>query len=84
MRDRIADDSFALPEDKPLTLASYSAGEVIRAFVEPIAVGDRPSDMPIFLEPDRYVPCPLEATYQASWNLFPRALKAPLEGDSVP
>jgi hypothetical protein len=77
--DRIADESFKLPADKPLTLAAYSAGDVIRAFVEPVGVGDRLPDMPIFLEPDRYGPCPLETTYQASWDLFPRALRAPLE-----
>jgi len=36
-------------------------------------------DMPIFLTPDHYVPCPLEAPYQVTWGVFPRALKGPLE-----
>jgi hypothetical protein len=35
--------------------------------------------MPIFLTADRYVPCPLEATYRASWEVFPKALKGELE-----
>ncbi len=77
--DRIEEQPFSLPPDKPLTLASYSAGVLLRAFVEFVAVGDVLHDMPIFLDPDHYVPCPLEATYDASWNDFPRSLKAPLE-----
>lgn len=76
--DRIRDEPFELPPDKPLTLAAYSAGTTITGYVEPVGVGDPLPDMPIFLTPDRYVPCPLEATYQASWDVFPQALKEPL------
>jgi hypothetical protein len=76
--DRIKDEPFELPPGKPLTLAAYSAGPETVAYVEPVAVGDVLPDMPIFLTPDRYVPCPLEATYQQSWDVFPKALKAPL------
>ena len=82
--DRIADEAFTPPADKPLTLAAYSSGEVIRAFVEPVGVGDRLPELPIFLEADRYVPCPLEATYRASWAVVPGVLKAPLEGGATP
>ena len=39
----------------------------------------RYADMPIFLTPDHYVPCPLEASYQVTWGVFPAALKGPLE-----
>jgi hypothetical protein len=35
--------------------------------------------MPIFLTPDHYVPCPLEASYRVTWGVFPAALKGPLE-----
>lgn len=76
--DRIKDEPFELPPDKPLTLAAYSAGGTISGYIEPIAVGDVLPDMPIFLTPDRYIPCPLDATYQASWDVFPKALKGPL------
>jgi hypothetical protein len=31
--------------------------------------------MPLFLEPGSYVSAPLEATYQAAWDVFPDALK---------
>jgi hypothetical protein len=37
------------------------------------------SEMPVFLSPDRYVRCPLEATYQTAWEQFPAPLKVPLE-----
>jgi hypothetical protein len=76
--DRIRDEPFVLPPDKPLTLAAYSAGTTIAAYIEPVAVGDVLPDLPIFLTPERYVPCPLESTYQASWDVFPKALKGPL------
>jgi len=42
-------------------------------------IWDRIRDEPFELPPDRYIPCPLEATYQVSWDMFPDALKAPLE-----
>jgi hypothetical protein len=77
--DRIRDEPFQLPPDKPLTAAAYAAGTETVAYVEPLAVGDLLPDMPIFLTADRYVPCPLEATYQTAWSLFPAPLKGPLE-----
>jgi hypothetical protein len=77
--DYLDDEPFELPPDKPLTLASYVAGTETEAYVEPVAVGEALPDMPIFLTPDRYVPCPLEATYRATWDAFPAVLKGPLE-----
>ncbi len=50
------------------------------AYVEPIAVGDILPDMPLFLEPDRYVPARLEATYQATWDVCPAPLKEAVIG----
>jgi hypothetical protein len=55
------DEVFELPPDKPLTLAAYAAGSEIVAYTEPVAVGDILPDRPIFLTPDYYVNCPLEA-----------------------
>ncbi len=78
--DRLGDAPFVLPVDKPLTLAAYASGTEIAAYVEPVAVGDVLPEMPIFLTPDHYVPCPLEATYEATWKVFPAPLKGPLEG----
>lgn len=77
--DRLRDDDYAPPADKPLTVVSYSAGIAIKAFVEPVAVGDPMPDLPIFLTAERYVLCPLASTYQTSWDAFPKVLKGPLE-----
>jgi hypothetical protein len=68
----MADDGFALPPDKPLTLAAYSSGEVVRAWIEPVAAGDALPEMPLFLEPELYVPVPLEATYGTAFEGVPR------------
>ena len=82
--DRLHDEPFTLPPDKPLTLAAYAVGVEFVAYVEPVAVGDPLPDMPIFLTADRYVPCPLEATYQTAWQQFPAPLKHPLESSPPP
>jgi hypothetical protein len=74
-----SDDSFVQPADEPLTLASYSAGQLKRAYVEPTGVGRALLDMPLFLEPDIYVNVPLEATYQAAYRGVPRRWQQVLE-----
>jgi hypothetical protein len=61
------DEPYAPPPGKPLTLASYEAGPVHRAYVRPAAVGDPLPDVPLFLEPGFYVTVPLEATYAAAF-----------------
>jgi len=35
--------------------------------------------MPLFLEPERHVLTPLEATYQAAWEELPEEIKERLE-----
>jgi hypothetical protein len=77
--DQFEDEDLVLPPDKPLTLASYDAGPPRVAYVEFIAVGDVLPEMPLFLEPECYVPAPLEATYQTTWSAFPAPLKRLLE-----
>ena len=77
--DRIRNEPFVLPPDKPLTVASYAAGTETVAYVETLAVGDALPDMPLFLTSDHYVPCPLEPTYQTAWEQFPAPLRGPLE-----
>ena len=78
--DRLHDELFTLPPDKPLTLAAYTGGTEAVAYVEPVAVGDPLPDMPDFLTAERYVECPLEEAYQTAWHQFPAPLKGPLEG----
>lgn len=74
---------FALPEGKPLTLASYAArgDNTFSAFVEPVAVGDRLPDMPLFLTSRLHVPAPLEETYESAWHGFPPPLRVMLAGE---
>jgi hypothetical protein len=68
----ISDEEFVQPADEPLTLASYSAGELKRAYVEPTGVGRELIDMPLFLDPEVYVNVPLEPTYLAAYRGVPR------------
>lgn len=77
--DEFEEMDFELPPDKPLTLASYDAGSLQVAYVEFVAVGDPLPDMRLFLKPEFYVLTPLEATYQATWAVFPAPLKKLLE-----
>jgi hypothetical protein len=79
--DEIDDGPFELPPDKRLTLASYSAGVEKVAYVDPIAVGDALPDMPLFLEPDIYIPAPLDSTYETTWSVCPLPLKEVVLGD---
>jgi hypothetical protein len=78
--DEFQEEEFALPPDKPLVLASFDAGPPRVAYVEPVAVGDKLFDMPLFLKPGGCVLAPLEVTYQTTWNAFPAVLKGLLEG----
>lgn len=73
------EDSFVLPANEPLTLATYSAGPRKRAYVEPTAVGRELIDMPLFLDPEGYVNVPLERTYQAAYRGVPRRWQRVLE-----
>jgi Protein of unknown function (DUF4058) len=82
--DRLREEPFTLPPDKPLTVAAYAVGTETVAYVEPLAVGDSLPDMPVFLTGDRYVSCPLDATYQTAWEQFPAPLKMPLEPPPAP
>lgn len=75
----IVEAGFTLPADKPLTLAAYSAGELFRAYIEPVAVGDTLPDMPLFLTPEIYVPAPLDKTYRAAFDAVPRRWREVLE-----
>jgi hypothetical protein len=77
--DRLEDRPFTLPADKPLTLVAYSSGTEIVAHIDMVAVGDPLLDKPIFLTAEECVLCPLEATYQTTWQQYPAVLKGALE-----
>ena len=77
--DEIREEPFDPPADKPLTLAGYSAAAPLTAYVECAAVGDPLPAMPVFLDPGRYVPAPLEETYQRTWEKCPEEMKELVE-----
>lgn len=62
-----------------MTLAAYESGASIRAFVEPVAVGDTLIDMPLFLEPGRHVAVPTEETYRLAYGSVPRRWREVLD-----
>jgi hypothetical protein len=74
------DTIFQFDPAKPLTCASYRAGPLAEAFVEPVGVGDTLPDLPVFLVADEYVPVPLETTYQAAFEAVPDFWREALAG----
>jgi Protein of unknown function (DUF4058) len=75
----VQDEPFQLPADKRLTFVAYECGMTTRAYIEPVSVGDALPDMPLFLEPDGCVRVPLEATYQAAFQVLPLRWRRVLE-----
>lgn len=69
--EAIAGEKYRLPEQKPLTFASYETGDRVRAYVLHAAVGDSLPELPLFLEPERSVDIPLDATYAAAFAEVP-------------
>ncbi|HKB05362.1 MAG TPA: DUF4058 family protein [Gemmataceae bacterium] len=62
----------ALSKTQPLCVAAYEVGPEVRAYVQPVGVGELLPDMPLFLEPGQHVPVPLEETYMAAFAAVPR------------
>ena len=76
--ERFDDEPYVTPHGQPLTLASFTAGTQPVAYVEHLAVGAELIDMPLFLNPDRYINVPLEPTYQAAFRGLPSFLQQSL------
>jgi hypothetical protein len=77
-------EPYTQPQDAQLTQVAYespdAAGGQPRYYIEPLAVGARFADMPLFLEPGYYVSVPLEKSYQDAFaDVLPqhRALLEP-------
>jgi hypothetical protein len=77
--DELGEAPFEAPPGKPLIVASYLGGDIPTAYVESVGVGDTLPSLPIFLSETRYIPAPLEATYQEAWAVFPAMLKELIE-----
>jgi Protein of unknown function (DUF4058) len=78
--EALTDEEYKAPLGKPLTLAAYEAEMGVRAFVEPVAVGDILPEMPLFLKAGGHVPVALESTYQTAWKAVPRRWRSVIEG----
>lgn len=75
---------YDLPVAEPLTVASYAAGPPVKAYLEHLAVNGVLAEMPVFLRSDRYIPVPLEGTYQAAFRGVPAFWQDVLEGRRAP
>jgi len=72
-------EQFTPPSDQRLTLAAYIGGGAFEAYVEPTSVGLDLIDMPLLLDSDRYVPTPLQMTYQSAWEAVPTVWRKVIE-----
>jgi hypothetical protein len=81
---KISKPLYKMPPEKPLTLVSYVARMPFEAYIEPTAVGDSLTAMPLFLDPKWYVSVPLEETYEAAWTTLPRQVREQLGSPSEP
>ena len=75
-----SDEPYDVPAGEPLTLASFAAGSPVEVYLEYVAVGAALPEMPLFLDPERYINAPLEATYQATYRGTPAFWRDVLEG----
>src|SRR5262249_3479763 len=70
--EEVEDASFSLPSDQPLTIAAYECGPITGAYLDTVAIGASLPEMPLYIEPARYVSVPLEGTYNAAFTALPR------------
>ncbi len=73
--DELGDQPFDLLPEKPLSVASYIGGDIPSTYVESVGIGDELPSLPIVLSETRFIPAPLESTYQDAWAIFPAMLK---------
>jgi hypothetical protein len=77
--EAFGDKDDEVPNDKPLTFASYVAQDEPTAYLQHLAVGDPIPDVPVFLTPDHYVELPLTTTYAAAFRGMPEYWREVLE-----
>lgn len=74
-------DSPGVTADESLAAMAYRSDVVPTAYFTPFAVGGLVPEMPLFLDPDRYIDVPLEQTYQNAWTSVPARWKHVIEGE---
>jgi hypothetical protein len=72
-------EAWVAPSERPLTLVGYESALTVRAFVQPLAIGDVLIDMPLYLEPGGYVLVPLESTYARAFDALPKRWRSVVE-----
>ena len=77
---RIAGPEYVPQPGRPLSLVAYVSRPAITAYAEPLTLGSKLPDMPLFLDPGHYINVPLEATYQAAWEGVPQRWRRVIEG----
>lgn len=75
----LSNEAFQLPDDKRLTCVAYECDWTTRAYIEPMAVGDRVPDMPLFIEPSVPITVQLEPAYDSAYQAMPRRWREVLE-----
>jgi hypothetical protein len=75
-------EAYDLPEQEPLTLASYDAGAIPEAYVEHLKLGSPLPEMPLFVDVGKYINVPLEPTYRSAFAGMPAIYKT-LLGEGV-
>jgi hypothetical protein len=75
----LSDQEFVAPDGWPLTVASYTAGEHMSAYVMPTRVGEKLPDAPLFLVREEYVTISPEASYLAGFSNFPNRWREVVE-----
>lgn len=73
-------DSPGVTTDESLAVMAYRSDVVPTAYFTPFAIGGPLPEMPLFLDPDRYIDVPLERTYQNAWKSVPARWKRVIEG----
>jgi hypothetical protein len=77
--EEYAGEKHRAAADEPLTLVSYEAAMVVRAYIEPFCVGSVLAPMPLYLEPGGYLLTPLDETYTTAFAAMPRFWREVLE-----
>ena len=77
--EEITGEHYEAPVDEPLTLVAYESAGTIRAYVEPLRVGNEWRSMPLYLQRSGYVLVPLERTYTNAFTTMPRRWRDVLE-----
>jgi hypothetical protein len=81
--DAYSGAEFRLPKETPLTFAGYLAGPDPEAYVSPVAVGETLPELPVFLNPDFYVPLDCERTYSEAWSAVPKYWRNVIENKAA-